>query len=192
MLPVYQCCPRCCSDSERKKISRLTYFWLDMTAVSLQTGWEGVGGRLIQYNVRRCRSTPIRGKGRRGVLGGQKSSLHGAKIRSSSFVLLRRLGRRALRLAVLSGGGFAAPGGVVAQGRGAVEVVLVVQAVGGVVLRVLQAGDQTLILVPELAAHQGRLAHDHHVLDGQRQGEQILQLQRITSTHLGWEQLLNR
>lgn len=112
----------------------------------------------------------MRGKGRRGVLGGQTSGPHGAKIRSSSFVLLRRLGRRALRLAVLSGGGFAAPGGVVAQGRGAVEVVLVVQAVGGVVLRVLQAGDQTLILVAELAAHQGRLAHDHHVLDGETKG----------------------
>lgn len=181
MLPVYQCCPRCCSDSERKKISRLMYFWLDMTAVSLQSGWEGghVWFRTMLWGAEALSSG---GKGRRGVLGGQKSSPHGAKIRSSSFVLLRRLGRRALRLAVLSGGGFAAPGGVVAQGRGAVEVVLVVQAVGGVVLRVLQAGDQTLILVPKLAAHQGRLAHDHHVLDGQRQGEQILQLWRITST----------
>lgn len=86
---------------------------------------------------------------------------------SSSFVLLRGLGRCALRLAVLGGGGFAAPGSVVAQSRGAVEVVLVVQAIGGVVLRVLQARYQTLILVPELAAHQGRLAHHHHVLTGE-------------------------
>lgn len=81
--------------------------------------------------------------------------------------LLRGLGRRALGLAVLAGGGFAAPGRVVAQRRGAVEVVLVVQAVGGVVLRVLQTSDQTLILVPELAAHQGRLANHHHVLTGE-------------------------
>lgn len=80
--------------------------------------------------------------------------------------LLRRLGSCALRLAVLSRGGFAAPGGVVAQSRGAVEVVFVVQAVGGVVLGVLQTRDQALILVPEFAAHQGRLAHHHHVLEG--------------------------
>lgn len=125
-----------------------------------------------------------------GVGGGgegavdQKSSLHEAEKRSYSpsllpfsspspsaaAVLLRRLRRRALGLAVLTGGGFAAPGGAVAQSRGAVEVVLVVQAVGGVVLRVLQAGDQTLVLVPELAAHQGRLAHHHHVLSRQIKG----------------------
>ncbi|KAF3838764.1 hypothetical protein F7725_010532 [Dissostichus mawsoni] len=47
---------------------------------------------------------------------------------------LKRLRRRALRLAVLAGRRLAAP--VVSQSRGAVEVVLVVQAVGGVVLRV--------------------------------------------------------
>lgn len=119
-------------------------------------------GVLIQYNVMRRRSTAIRGRGEV-----KKSSPHGAKdllFSSSSFVLLWGLGRRALRLAVLSGGGFAAPGGVVAQSRGAVEVVLVIQAVSGVVLRVLQTRDQTLILVSELAAHQGRLADHHHVL----------------------------
>lgn len=129
--------------------------------VSLQTGRKE-GGVLIQYDVMRRRSTALRERGEV-----KKSSPLGVKdplfSSSSSFVLLRGLGRRALGLAVLGGGGFAAPGGVVAQGRGAVEVVLVVQAVGGVVLRVLQTGDQTLILVPELAAHQGRLAHDHDV-----------------------------
>lgn len=85
----------------------------------------------------------------------------------SSFVLLRGLWRRALGLAILGGGGFAAPRGVVAQSWGAIKVVFVIQAVGGIVLCVLQTGDQTLILVPKLAAHQGRLAHHHHVLTGE-------------------------
>lgn len=126
--------------------------------------WVCSRGVLIQYNVMRRRSTAIRGRGEV-----KKSSPHGTEdllfSSSSSLVLLWGLGRCALRLAVLSGGGFAAPGGVVAQSRGAVEVVLVVQAVGGVVLRVLQTSDQTLILVTKLAAHQGRLAHHHHVLE---------------------------
>lgn len=126
--------------------------------------WVCSRGVLIQYNVMRRRSTAIRGRGEV-----KKSSPHGTEdllfSSSSSLVLLWGLGRCALRLAVLSGGGFAAPGGVVAQSRGAVEVVLVVQAVSGVVLRVLQTSDQTLILVAELAAHQGRLAHHHHVLE---------------------------
>lgn len=126
--------------------------------------WVCSWGVLIQYNVMRRRSTAIRGRGEV-----KKSSPHGTEdllfSSSSSLVLLWGLGRCALRLAVLSGGGFAAPGGVVAQSRGAVEVVLVVQAVSGVVLRVLQTSDQTLILVAELAAHQGRLAHHHHVLE---------------------------
>lgn len=126
-------------------------------------------------------SGSVQGCGRSGGGGAvdQKSSLHGAG-RPSSFILpfspaaaaflLRRLRRRALGLAVLTAGGLAAPGGAVAQSWGAVEVVLVVQAVGGVVLCVLQAGDQTLVLIPELAAHQGRLAHHHHVLDRQVKG----------------------
>lgn len=81
-----------------------------------------------------------------------------------SSVLLSGLGRCALRLAVLGGGGFGAPGGVVAQSWGAVEIVLVIQTIGGVILCVLQASDQTLILVAKFATHQGRLTDHHHVL----------------------------
>ena len=40
---------------------------------------------------------------------------------------------------------------------------------GGVVLSVLQPGYQPLVLLPEVAAHQGGLADDHHVLGGQRE-----------------------
>lgn len=164
---ISQCFPRCYSNSEKRKISRI--FWLDMPVVSLQI--------LIQYIIMKRRSAALRGK--RVV---KKSSPHEVKdllFSSPSFVLLRGLGRCALRLAVLGGGGFAAPGSVVAQSRGAGEVVLVVQAVGGVVLRILQTSDQTLILVPELAAHQGRLANHHHVLErGRGRGRASLQTEK--------------
>lgn len=121
-------------------------------------------GGFDSYSVTRHRITAFGGRG-----GVTNSSPHGVRDGFfSSWVLLRGLGRRALGLGVLGGGGLAAPGAVVAQSRGAVEVVLVVQAVGGVVLRVLQASDETLVLVPELAAHQGRLAHHHHVLERER------------------------
>lgn len=43
-------------------------------------------------------------------------------------------------------------------------VVVVVQGVRGVVLRVLQPRDQSLVFISELAAHQRRFAHHHHVL----------------------------
>lgn len=77
--------------------------------------------------------------------------------------LLRGLWCCALRLAVLVARGLGAPGAVVAECRGAVEVVLVVEAVGGVILCVLQPGDETLVLIPKLPPHQGGLAHHHHV-----------------------------
>lgn len=129
------------------------------------------GGVLIQYNVMRHRSTALRGRGEV-----KKSSPHEVKdllgfFFPSSFVLLRGLWRRALGLAILGGGGFAAPRGVVAQSWGTIKVVFVIQAVGGIVLCVLQTGDQTLILVPKLAAHQGRLAYHHHVLKKEREEE---------------------
>ena len=38
-----------------------------------------------------------------------------------------------------------------------------------VVLSVLQSGDQPLVLLAEVAAHQGGLADYHHVLGGQRE-----------------------
>lgn len=119
----------------------------------------------IQYNDMRRRSSALWGRGEV-----KKSSPHGVEellFSSSAFVLLRGLGRCALRLAVLGSGGFATPGGVVAQSWGAVEVVLVIQAIGGVILGVFQPSDQTLILVPELTAHQGRLANHHHILTGE-------------------------
>lgn len=137
------------------------------------------GGGWIQYNVMRRRSTALRGRGEV-----KNSSPHGVKdlLFSSSFVLLRGLGRCALGLAVLGGRGFAAPGGIGAESWGAVEVILVVQAVGGVVLRVLQTSDQTLVLVPKLAAHQGRLAHHHHILE--REWRQIDKLKKRKHTNV--------
>lgn len=75
--------------------------------------------------------------------------------------------RRALRLGILAGGGLTAPGGVVAQSGGAVEVVLIIQTIGGVVLRVLQTGDEALVFVAEFTTHQGRLTHNHYVLTGE-------------------------
>lgn len=95
---------------------------------------------------------------------------------AKDVVLLRWLWRCALGFAVLSSRRFAAPGGIVAQSWGAVEIVLVVQAVGGVILSVLQTGDQAFVLIPEFAAHQGRFPHDHHVLEGRRQEEHVYSL----------------
>ena len=37
-------------------------------------------------------------------------------------------------------------------------------AEGGIVLRVLEAGDQSLVLLAELSAHQTGLPNNHHVL----------------------------
>lgn len=85
--------------------------------------------------------------------------------------LLRRLRGGVVTLALLAGRGLVVPGRVGAQRRGVVEAVLVVDAVGGVELRVLQPRDQALVLVAELAAHQRGLAHHHHVLQGGGEGE---------------------
>lgn len=110
----------------------------------------------------------------RGGFGSVQESLWSQSACSQRcVVLLRWLRRCALRFGVLSSRRFAAPGGIVAQSRGAVEIVLVVQAVGGVILSVLQTGDQAFVLVPEFAAHQSRFTHDHHVLWGHGQEEHV-------------------
>lgn len=80
--------------------------------------------------------------------------------------LLRRLRGGVVALALLAGWGLVVPGRVGAQRRGVVEAVLVVDAVGGVELRVLQPRDQALVLVAKLTAHQRGFAHHHHVLQG--------------------------
>lgn len=113
----------------------------------------------------------------RGGFGSvQESSWSQSACSQGRVVLLRWLRRRALRFGVLSSRRFAAPGGIVAQSRGAVEIVLVVQAVGGVILSILQAGDEPFVLIPEFAAHQGRFTHDHHVLQGHRREEHVYSL----------------
>lgn len=56
------------------------------------------------------------------------------------------------------------PVAAVVERRRAGEVLVVVEAVGGIVLRVLQPRDQPLVLITKLSAHQSGLAHYHHVL----------------------------
>lgn len=78
--------------------------------------------------------------------------------------LLRCLRRRIFRLALLTGGGLAVPGTIGAQCGRVVEAVLVINAIGSVELCVLQPRDKALILITKLSAHQGWLAHHHHIL----------------------------
>lgn len=55
------------------------------------------------------------------------------------------------------------------RGRPARRVVTVrVQAVGGVVLRVLQPRDHPLVLLAEVASHQRRFTDNHHVLESRK------------------------
>lgn len=88
--------------------------------------------------------------------------------------LLRRLRGGVVALALLAGGGLVVPGRVGAQRWRIVEAVLVVDAVGGVKLRVLQPRDQALIFIPKLASHQCGLTHHHHILHGKKTRAQKL------------------
>lgn len=78
--------------------------------------------------------------------------------------LLRRLRGGVVALALLAGGGLVVPGRVGAQRWRVVEAVLIVDAVGGVELRVLQPRDQALVFIPKLTSHQCGLTHHHHIL----------------------------
>lgn len=93
---------------------------------------------------------------------------------SSNEPLLGWLRGGVVIFALLAGGGFAVPGAVGAQGRGTVETVLVVDAIGRIKLCVLQPRDEPLILVPELPSHQSGLSHHHHILQGTGRGANII------------------
>ena len=83
-------------------------------------------------------------------------------------VQFRLGGRGGGRGRALGGGGVpGGRGGGVVAGGGLPELPGAGPAAGvthGVVLRVLQPRDQPLVLLAEVAAHEARLPHDHHVL----------------------------